>query len=1099
MKKNQHFPDRGRSGFLKLFLIMKLTTIFLFVSAMAMAVNTFSQNARLDLSVKNATIVQVFDEIERLSDYGFLFKTDQLDLNKKYSLDFKNANIEKILEQLIDPNEFTYKLIDRNIVISRISAEFTQDGKIQKISGKVVDGTGAGLPGVSVVVKGSNVGMVTDFEGNYSLLNVPDNAILVFSFVGMKTQEIPVKGKGQINVTMAEDAIGIDEVVAIGYGAQKKVNLTGSISTVSSKDLESMPANNVASMMQGRMPGVTITQNSGQPGKEGITIRVRGVGTMNNSDPMIIVDGLESSMSDINPSDIESVTTLKDASASSIYGTRAANGVILITTKRGKEGAPKLSYNGYAGFQSAMNLPHHLSSADYAELLNEGLKNEGKTAQYSQAEIDAFRNGKAPNTDWLDLLLQGSGFTQNHNLSVTGGTTAAKYMVSLAYYNQDGLVKNTSQDRYTARFNFDSNLSKWMKFGINSSLSQRQITQPTNPFVGIGVDQFFRQANRIPNTIANKNEEGVFIKSHVDGNPIAWIEAGGDGVSYYSHALGSSFLEVELMEGLSVKGLAGVDFSLNDGRTHVKNIVYAGGIVQGPNSKEDYLAREMTTTLQLTMNYEKQWKDHSFKLLLGAARESYAYNLTKGFRKNFPSDELTDLDAGSTEGMTANGSSLETRLGSFFGRFNYDYQGKYLMEATVRRDASSKFSPDLRNAVFPSFSAGWRISEESFMQNIKWLNNLKLRGSWGQLGNHKTDSYQYLSTISAGQGYPFGGSMMDGASQTKANNPYITWETTTELDFGLDAELFDGLLSVGMDYYDRLTEDILTKLPVSASYGLDAPVSNVGAMRNKGFELQLAHRNKIGEVEYNLSAYGTLNKNNVETYPNPSTGDLVKREGDPWEAFFGYEYIGKFQTDEEAKSLPNRTGSEKAGDLRYKDQDGDGKITSKDKIVIGTVQPNITFGINLDVRYRQFDFSAFFQGAADVYRTFNRELMWGFIDGANAQEKHLDRTIVENGKIVKEGHFPRVLPNNYAINGSLSTFNVMKSDYLRMKNIQIGYTLPKNVTKGKVERARFYLSGQNLLTFTNFSKDADPEVASGYASYAYPQVKFYTIGLDITF
>lgn len=984
---------------------------------------------------------------------------------------------------------------------STIPATFHNNNSSQQrsIKGKIIDKSGIGLPGVSIVVKGTTNGAISDSEGKYALTDVPSDASLLFSFVGMKSQEILVADKTTINITMLEDAIGIEEVVAVGYGTQKKVNMTGSVSSVSAKELKGMPANNVASMMQGRMPGVTITQNTGQPGKEGITIRIRGVGTMNNSDPMILVDGLESTMSDVNPADIESISTLKDASAASIYGTRAANGVILITTKRGAEGTPKISYNAYVGTQKAMNLPQHLSSSEYAMLLNEGLKNEGKSPQFSQAEIDALKNGNAPNTDWLDLLLQGSGFTQNHNLSLTGGTTAAKYMISLAYYNQEGLVKNTSQDRYTVRINFDSKVTGWMKFGINSSLAQRQIIQPTNPFVGIGVDQFFRQANRIPNTIANKNAEGVFIKSHVDGNPIAWIEAGGEGTSIYSHVLGSSFLEVELMKGLSVKGLAGIDYSIDDGRTHVKTITYADGIVQGPNSKEDYLGRDMTTTLQLTINYEKKIQNHLVKVLLGSARESYSQFITKGYRKNFPSDLLTDLDAGSTEGMSANGSSLETRLGSYFGRLNYDYMGKYLFEATVRRDASSKFSPALRNAIFPSFSAGWRLSEESFMKDIAWLNNLKLRGSWGKLGNHKTDSYQYLSTIAAGQGYPFFGTMVDGASQTKANNPNITWETTTELDFGLDAGLFNGLLTFGMDYYDRLTEDILTKLPVSSVYGLSAPVSNVGAMSNKGIELQLGHTNKIGNFDYSVSAYGAYNKNKVITYPNPSTGDQVYREGDPWGAFFGYECIGKFQTDAEAQSLPNRTGSEKAGDLRYKDQDLDGKITSKDKIVIGTTIPSVTYGFTIDAKYRQFDLSAFFQGAADVYRTFNRELMWGFIDGANAQVKHLDRTIVENSKIVKEGHFPRVLPNNYAINSALSTFSVMKSDYLRMKNIQLGYTLPKSIIKNKIERARVYVSGQNLLTFTKFPNDADPEVASGYASYAYPQVKFYTIGLDVTF
>ncbi|SFF59564.1 SusC/RagA family TonB-linked outer membrane protein [Sunxiuqinia elliptica] len=959
--------------------------------------------------------------------------------------------------------------------------------------------TGTPLPGVSVFVKGTTIGTITDVDGAFALQVNPQAKIIVFSFVGMKTQEIAIGNNKEFNVSLENDAIGLDEVVAVGYGSQKKLNLTGALSSVAEDELKGQPANNVASLLQGRMPGVTITQNSGQPGKEGITIRIRGVGTMNNSDPMVLVDGLEASMNDVNPADIESITTLKDASAASIYGTRAANGVILITTKRGKKGEPKLNYSGYAGFQNPLNLPSHLSSYEYAKLLNEGLANEGKSPQYSDQELEAFKNGQAPNTDWLDLLLQGSGFTHNHNLSITGGSNTSRYMISLAYYNQKGLVKNTNQDRYTARINFDSDLAHWLKFGINSSLSRREIVQPTNPFVGIGVDQFFRQANRIPNAIANKNEGGQFIKSHVDGNPIAWIEAGGQGTSMYSHALGSTFLEMFLADGLSLKTLAGVDYTIDDGRTHIKTITYAGGIEQGPNSKEDYLGRTITTTLQATLTYEKTFGNHAIKALLGASKEKYASHVTKAYRKNFPSNALTDLNAGSSEGMKAEGSSDETALGSYFGRINYDYKGKYLFESTLRRDASSKFAPDVREAFFPSFSAGWRISEETFLKQKEWLDNLKLRGSWGQLGNHRTDSYQYLSTISAGQGYPFGNVMQDGASQTTANNPSISWETTTEWNVGVDAAVFDGLFSLGFDYYDRLTEDILTKIPVSAAYGLEAPVSNIGAMSNKGVELQLGHQGKVGALNYAVSAYGTYNKNEVVTYPNPSTGDLLRREGDPWEAFYGYECIGKFQTDEEASTLPHRTGLEQAGDLRYKDQNNDGVIDSKDKVVIGTTQPKYTYGFTLQADYKQFDFSAFFQGAADVYRTFNRELMWGFIDGANAQEKHLDRTIVENGTVVKDGYFPRVLPNNYAINSALSTFSVMRSDYLRLKNITLGYTIPATITKNKVERARIYFNGQNLFTLTNFSDDADPEVSSGYASYAYPQVKTFLFGIDITF
>jgi TonB-linked SusC/RagA family outer membrane protein len=894
----------------------------------------------------------------------------------------------------------------------------------------------------------------------------------------------------------------LEEVVVVGYGTQKKVNLTGAVATVTGAELSGLPATSVANMLQGKLPGAVITSTSGQPGREGTSIRLRGIGTMNDSSPMVLIDGLEASMDDVNPNDVENISLLKDAAAASIYGTRAANGVILVTTKRGKSGKPQLTYNGYFGWQKALGLPEHLSSADYAELSNESRLNEGGNIIYSQEEIEKYRNGSDPdnfpNTDWIGSLLQGSGLTHNHNVSLNGGSESTQYAVSLAYYNQEGLVKNSSHDRYTVRINLDSQVKSWLSFGVNSSLSHRKIVRPKASYLGGEMSMFFSQANRIPNTYVNKYSDGTWGR-HIDGNPNAWIEAGGNATSCYSHALGSVFGEVKIMEGLTLKGVAGLDYSIDDGKNHIKEITYGDGSIQGPNSIEDFLTRQMTVTMQGLLNYEKQIGLHSFKGMLGVSREAYTQHATTAYRRDLPSNDLTELNAGSTNGWSNSGSALEARIGSYFGRINYDYAGRYLLEFNLRSDGSSKFAQGRRWGTFPSVSAGWRLSEEAFMRNIEWLDNLKLRGSWGKLGNHRISDYQYLAKIALGQNYNFYGSVVDGATQTSANNPLITWETTAETDLGIEFGIRNGLLTGSVDYYDRYTDDILAVVPITYIYGLGAPVSNAGAMRNKGVEITLGHSNRAGQIQYGLDGYVAFNKNRVEKYPNPSKGSTIREEGYSWDEFYGYECIGIFMSDEEAANSPVHSVYAKAGDLKFKDQNGDGKIDADDRVTLGNTMPNVTYGFNLNLKYRDFDLSGLFQGAADVFRTLDQQSMWAFYNGSNPQYKHLDRTMVENGKVTQLGYLPRTLVSQ-THNRVMSSFLVLDASYLRLKNLQIGYSLPsKLLGKLDISRARVYVSGQNLFTITGMPKDADPEVSNGGASSSYPQIGIYTIGLDITF
>lgn len=1089
---------------------MKLYAIIFLFLCLQVSTGVSAQN--VTISEKNTTMEKLFRHIEKQTGYVFFFDHKMIDKTPRLSVDLKNVPLEKALESILKNQPLSYSIVGKNIVIKQkeevpvyLPARSLDQDSAGRISGKVTDDNGEPLPGASIVVKGTTVRTVTDAGGNYQLSGVPRNGTILFTFVGMMPQEFVAGGNAVMNIKLQRSTVGLDEVVAIGYGTQKKVNLTGAVGTVSGKDLiANVPTNTVAAL-QGRLPGVTITQPSGQPGDEGISILIRGIGTMNYAGPMILVDGLESRMDNVSPGDIESVSVLKDASSAAIYGSRAANGVILVTTKRGKNGVSEINYRGFAGWQATTNLPDHLPSHEYAELYNEGNRNQGLPPRYSNDDIAKYKSGvdpyNFPNTDWQDLLITESGATQDHNLSFSGGNNITSYRVSFEYFNQKGLIKGSTHKRYNARINLDSRVKEWLTVGTNISLSRNNVIYPISPFSG--GEEFFRQINFIPPTVSNKNADGTWNR-YTDGNPIAWVDAGGFRNGTNSHLLGSVFGELTLLKGLTLKGVAGVNYDLGDNKRHVKKIdYYSNGVhtEQGPNSVTDNITRQQTITLQSLLNYNRKFGKHAVKGLLGASREAYQFFTNEAFRKGFPSNDLDQLNGGSTEGMTNGGYAIESRLGSIFGRANYEFDNRYLLELNLRRDASSRFSRGYRVGWFPSLSAGWRVTEENFMQGVSWIDNLKLRGSWGQLGNNNIGDYSYFQRIKLGQNYNFGGAVADGAATAFASNAIISWEKTTELDLGFDLDLFrNKLFSISADYYDRYTDDILSSVPVSMIFGLPAPITNAGAMRNKGIELLLEHNHAIGAFQYSVALNGAFNENKVERYKNPSKGDMIYAEGEAWGSYYGFEAIGIYQTDAEAAASPHVEGAAvKAGDLIFKDQNKDGKVNGDDRIVLGNTIPKFTYGANINLGYKGFDLSAFFQGASKVNRVIGAESFWAF-DPNNALRMHLDRTIVENGKVVKNGYYPRILITEKHNKENLSSFSVLNASYLRLKTAQIGYTIPTALLKkAAITRARVYASGQNLLTFTKFPSSFDPELLSGSGNGTYPQVKFYTVGIDVTF
>lgn len=920
----------------------------------------YSQTGQVNLNLKNATVKELFREIEKQTSYRFSYRDIEINNKGGITISGQGKELKEVLTNELAKQQLSYTVSGNKIIVSPLNKEGVST-KEKKVTGRVLDTKGEPVIGATIMEKGTTNGTITDFDGNFTL-NVSDNSMLEVSYVGYQSQGLKAISGKNLTITLKEDTELLDEVVVVGYGTQKKVNLTGSVSSVGSKDFAGIPGSNVTSMLQGKLPGVAITQTSGLPGRENTSIKIRGVGTMNNSDPMIIVDGLEvSSMNDINPNDIENISVLKDAAASSIYGTRAANGVILVTTKRGKAGKTRLTYNGYVGTQKLINQPEFLSSWEYASLLNEAYRNENATPIYDEKDIQLFKDGSSPethpNTNWSDALFQGTGLVHSHNLNLSGGSEDSKFSISLGYYNQAGLIKRTDYERYNVRTNFDTKIGKRLNFGLSTSLSygkQQMPTGSTGPAKRDYQDNLYHLFDafyRSSSVIKNRYEDGSYGHYSDAGNPVAMAEIGGLNIHKTITANGSSFLEYKIIEGLSIKGLAGVTYKNEDANLHFKEITYNDGYSIGPNSVSNRVTQDLNVTLQAFLNYEKTIDSHNIKGMFGVSREETHYRFISAFRKNMPNGELTDIDAGSTSGWENSGRTVVNKIGSYFGRVNYDYAGKYLFEANLRADGSSKFVKKHRWGVFPSFSAGWRLSEEKFMKKYSgFIDNIKIRASWGQLGNHRIGDYVYMNLIELGNIYNFDGDLINGAAQLKSSNPNITWETTTEFDVGFDFNFMNSLIYGSFDYYNRYTDDILTVVPISYTFGLDAPVTNAGAMRNKGFEISLGHKYHINNFSYGIDGYIAINNNKVEKFPNPSTGDMIKKEGIEWNSYYGYKCIGKFQNKEEVQTLPKHDPNVGVGDLKFADISGkdgkpDGKIDAYDRVVLGNMIPKITYGL----------------------------------------------------------------------------------------------------------------------------------------------------------
>lgn len=986
------------------------------------------------------------------------------------------------------------------------SAVQQQVGKT--VSGVVKDDLGP-LAGVSVSVKGTTNGTVTNAEGEFTL-DVPKGAVLQFSYVGFNTQEVVINNQVRVDIQMTENNLLLDEVVVIGYGTQKKVNLTGAVSSVKGDVMNERTFNNSTTALQGMAPGLTIIDKGGEPGNESSSINIRGIGTLGKSNPLILVDNVPvSSMNDVLPQDIESVSILKDAASASIYGSRAANGVILVTTKRGSEKKLTINYNFNYSVQKPTRFPKSVDAATYMDIINEGYTNMGNLPRFSEEYMQKTLSGedpfKYPWTNWIDFIFQDAP-QQQHALSISGGSEKNKFRLSLNYLNQDGVIDNVNNKRYSVRLNNDYKLHEKLTVSADLSFIRKDNTKPYK-----ADDVYWMYYSDLMWTTTPYYPDGSYTYASSKGNPAANIYQSGYRDSKRNNFMASFSADWEIIKALHLKGRFSAYIDNAEGKNYANEYVfkdyYTGSqIGKWDNSLEEVRNGHTNIDKNITLDYKRKFGIHELSGLIGYQETVDNSNEVKASRKYFAYNDLQELNLGDLTTRTNEGKSAKWVLKSLFGRVNYNINDRYLLEANFRYDGSSRFADGHRWGFFPSFSAGWRISEESFLKNVKAIDNLKLRASWGQLGNQDIDLYQYYQTVGVTQPYTFGGQLVNGAAMTALANQYITWETSTVTNVGVDLDMMNGLFSVTGEYFYKKTDDILLKVDIPYLIGLEAPTQNVGTVENKGWEVAVSHRNKIGKVNYSVTANLSDVKNKILSLggiePQIVNEKYIRGEGYAMNTLWGYEYMGLMTQEDFDANYPVVNTAAKVGSPKFRDRNKDGMLNDKDKVDLGGTIPRYTFGLNLNVEYKGFYVDAFFQGVLKNRSICSGGVTDGPFWGGFIWEEWADRYHPENNP---DGKYPIVLWQKSGPSNAPSDFWVRNSSYLRLKNLQVGYNIPASVIKKiGATQCRIYLSGTNLFTLTDCVYDpeigsADPDNSSISRGNYYPQVKTLSAGIDITF
>lgn len=988
----------------------------------------------------------------------------------------------------------------------------------KRITGRVTAGDTA-LTGVTVQVKGASAATVTDANGNFAI-SAPSNATLVVSSIGYGSQEIKVGNGSSVNVQLQSTSQQMNEVVVVGYGTQKKANLTGAVATVSGQELNKRIVTNPASLLQGKVAGLQVIENSGEPGNEGINIRIRGLGSFGNTPPLVIIDGIPGNLSMLNPNDIASISVLKDAASAALYGNRAANGVILVTTKRGVSGKLVMEYSYNLGITSPSKLLDLVTnSVEYMEMFNKARLHSGNGNLYPDSYIDQYRNPsdpvKYPNTDWQRLLFS-TVTTQNHYLSVNGGSAGTNFNVGLGYVDQPGTMAGFEYKKFTLQAGLNTVVNKNIEFGLNLNLNYGNRKYPRQgaseqylaaitqaPMYGPEIPgrpgNFTSTVNSDPyNLIHNKNAFAVAQYVRAIDNPY--------------NVIANMFLKIKPLRGLVWETRGGVNYysqKTNDFRpivpvynwytgvsTNNLDVGQAGLTITDNNNINPIVYSQLT--------YNKEFGKHSFTLLGGAQYEFFKSQLLTGQRRGFIDNTTRELNVGGAEGQTTGSSSSEWAMQSVYGRLNYSFNNKYLFETNFRNDGSSRFSDGNRWALFPSVSAGWRISQEAFMKKINWITELKLRGSLGRLGNQdNVSNYPYQDNLNVSTLYPIDntGVAINGAYRPSLVDKNIRWETVDMLNIGADIALFKNKLNITAEWFSKKTSDILRSAQIQGYLGVIAPTVNLGVLQNKGYELNIQYTNNIGDLRYVIGGIYQKVDNKIIRWGNTVINNTtINKDGLPYQSFWLYDWIGIFQSqDDIAKSAKQINGTQ-PGDLKFRDVNNDGVINNDDRILFDGAYPKFNYSFNLNLTYKNFDLSTFFYGVQGQKQYVQRWGLEPFTQGTAPTTDWRNAWTPEN----KTNSLPSLYIWSYGpITNQPSTFFLRDASFLRIKNIQIGYNVPSAfIKKVGISEARFYFSGDNLFVFTKYTgldPERTPAVGQNTALLNYPQNRIFSFGTRIKF
>ncbi|WP_299581079.1 TonB-dependent receptor [uncultured Sunxiuqinia sp.] len=1122
----------------KMLRIMRLTLFVLLVFvSQVFATDLYSQQTKLNLLMSDTRVGNVLDEIENQSEFYFLFNQSLIDMDRTVSLALKNKSITEVLDAVFAKTDVKYVISDRQIILNvDDKPDFMGASQLRKVSGQVTENNGQPLPGVTVVVKNSTTGTITDDNGNYQL-DVPEGAeVLLFTFIGMRTVEETINNRMTIDVAMEPDVVGLEEVIAVGYASQKKANIVGSVTSISGEKIASIPAPDISNAISGRMPGSVVIQQSGEPGQNSAKILVRGRTTLgdDNDDPsitapLVVVDGIPGrSLGDIDPVDIESISVLKDASAA-IYGATAANGVILVTTKKGKSGKPTLSYQFYQGFMTPTILPEVTNAGDYATMLSEYQDYEGKPRTFTDEDIDLFYSGRDPwehpNSDWVGDLIADWTTTSKHNISLDGGSNGMYYYVSFGYKNEEAIYEqeSTNYKQYNLRAKLEIPITDWLKTSVDYAGFLNNKLYPTK-----GAGAIYGQSTRLVPTQWSfwpTGEPGPDIE--YGDNPVvtSTLEGGSDDQkSYINQTTFGVTVTPPFIKGLTLSGMYTYDVTnlyrkrfrkpwtlyfpkwdtaVRDSEGFITSMELTPTLrgYSAPELVEDY-DRSIRKLTNINFNYARDFGDHSFNLFGAYEEVDQNSNYFGAFRKYYISEVVKTLDAGADADQDNWGSMDIYARKSLIGRLNYNYKGKYLLEAIIRRDGSLKFPPDSRWGNFPGLLLGWRASEEDFWKSsLGFINYFKLRGSYGKMGMDPGDPFQFMNKYILASGLTLGTDKVveTVVRQEGVANPFITWEKQTTYNLGFESQLLENMFSLNADFFYSKRSDILASRDASVPdfTGLALPDENIAEVDNRGFEIEAGYHKTINrDLRFDLGGNIAYNHNEVVFMDEPERAQpWQQRTGHPFGATLLYNAIGIFADQAAVDSYPSWPGA-KPGDVIFEDVSGDGKITGDDRILLDkTDAPELFYGISLDVNYKNWSLSMLAQGQGTYYRM-------NIADGRRGEAGNYFQWSFDNRWTTENIHTDVARAYNrddlyWAFDVNNSTYHYNNMAYCRLKNAILTYHIPNRLFGNSgISRASVYFAGNNLFLIYAAQKNFDPEIG---APMTYPAVKTFAIGARVTF